>query len=71
MPTIPELASLIVTGILLQDAQMRAAGVRAEDRATALEPAVAAHLTALQNETLVAAEGATVALARALEMKGR
>lgn len=71
MRTLSETASLIVTGILLQDAQLRAAGVPAEDRAVALQPAVEAILESHQRETLQAAEGATLALARALEMKGR
>lgn len=71
MRTISDTAHLIITGILLQDAQMRAAGVPAEDRAEAMQPAVEAILEAHQRDTLKAAEGATMALARALDFKGR
>lgn len=71
MRTLSETAALIVTGVLLQDAQLRAAGVPAEERAEALQPAVEAILEAHQRETLQAAEGATLALAHALDLKGR
>ena len=70
MRSIPDRATILIDSILLQDAQLRAAGLKAEQRALALRPGVMAYLQTFDDELLDAQRAAGVALAKALNMTG-
>ena len=70
MRTIPEQTELILQTVLLQDAQLRAAGVPAERRFEALTPGLQALLSQFQDELLDAQRQASDALAAALNFAG-
>ena len=70
MRTIPDQASLLINNILLQDVQLRAAGVSHEKRAEAIWPSVCKQLETFQDELLDAQRDAGTALATALNLLG-
>lgn len=70
MRSIPDRATILIDSILLQDAQLRAAGLTPEQRALAVRPGVLAYLQTFDDELQDAQREASVALAQALNMAG-
>lgn len=70
MRSLPEQASLLLTSILLQEAQMRAAGLKASARREAMMPGVTTLLAKFQDELMDAQRDSAQALAKALNMAG-
>jgi hypothetical protein len=71
MRSIPDQAEQILLSVLLQDAQLRAVGVPAPLRFTAMRPGLEAQLVRFQDELLDAQRDAGTALAAALNMAGK
>lgn len=70
MRSIPDRTDLLLTSILLQDAQMRASGLPALARLEAMRPGIASLLGQFDDELLDAQRDAGVALAAALNLTG-
>lgn len=70
MLDIPTQAQLILNTILLQDAQLRAAGLSAESRMDAMAPGLEALIGKFQDDLLESQREAGVALASALNRLG-
>lgn len=70
MLSIPDQAEVILSAVLLAEAQLRAAGVPAEVRLAAHRPGVEALLVQFQDELLDAQRDAGTALAAALNLLG-
>lgn len=70
MRSIPDQATAILNTVLLQDAQMRAAGLPANTRFEALTPGLCGLLQQFQDELLEAQRQSAIALAEALNMMG-
>lgn len=70
MRSIPQQAAILLNTVLLQEAQLRAAGIKAENRMAAMTPGVEGLLQKFQDELLEAQREAGVALAAALNVAG-